>query len=310
VKVLSLGKPAQGWSALGRGGHLNKLLAVVNFYKYIWQELQNYDTVFVHMNQIYLLLAGGWWRLMGKKVGFWYTHKQVNWQLWAAEKFASVIFTASPESFRLVSKKAMVVGHGIDVERFICPTTTPNHDGPLHIISVGRITRIKDLQTLIKAAAILKNKITRPLRIDLIGGAVMADDRQYQAELERLVTELGLGEEVRFVGPVKPDQLPARYCGADLSVNLCPTGGMDKAVLESLAAGRPALVANETFRAYFGPELSNQLIFAFGQPEDLAGQIEKILDSDQVKLGEKLVMLVRRKSGLSAMITRIINELR
>ena len=53
VNVLSLGKE-EGKS------HFVYLL---RFYTYIWSNRKEYDSVFVHMNQEYILLAGLFWRM-------------------------------------------------------------------------------------------------------------------------------------------------------------------------------------------------------------------------------------------------------
>src|ERR1700733_6884068 len=66
VQVFSLGKEKES------GG--SKLFYIFNFYKYIWQERNNYDAVFVHMNQEYVLLGGLFWKLLGKKVFLWRNH--------------------------------------------------------------------------------------------------------------------------------------------------------------------------------------------------------------------------------------------
>ena len=64
VKVLSLGKE--------KG--VSKITYLYNFYKFIFQERKNYDKVFVHMNQIYIILGGLFWKLSGKEIGLWYAH--------------------------------------------------------------------------------------------------------------------------------------------------------------------------------------------------------------------------------------------
>src|SRR3989344_3044591 len=51
VKILSLEKEESK----------SKVRYIVHFYKYIWEERKNYDTVFVHMNQEYVLLGGLFW---------------------------------------------------------------------------------------------------------------------------------------------------------------------------------------------------------------------------------------------------------
>src|SRR3989344_1078070 len=108
VRVLSLGKPAQGWSASGgdvRHWVFNRIKYILKFYKYIFRERKSYDSIFVHMNPEYVILGGLFWCLWNKKIVLWYTHKAVNWKLKLAEKIVNKIFTASEESFRLPSKK-------------------------------------------------------------------------------------------------------------------------------------------------------------------------------------------------------------
>ncbi|HRH30994.1 MAG TPA: hypothetical protein PK886_02950, partial [Candidatus Paceibacterota bacterium] len=48
VEVLSLGKE----------GGVSRIKYIFNFYKYIFKERKNYDVVFVHMNEEYVLLGG------------------------------------------------------------------------------------------------------------------------------------------------------------------------------------------------------------------------------------------------------------
>ena len=160
VEVLSLGKDELGIKnyELWFG---NKIRYAFRFYKYIWQEKNNYDGVFVHMNPEYCILGGIFWCLWHKKVLLWYTHKEVNWRLRLGALFATKIFTASKESFRLPSKKVEVVGHGIPVELFANqPENIPA--GQLRLLAVGRNSPSKDFATAIKAIQELKNNKNLP----------------------------------------------------------------------------------------------------------------------------------------------------
>ena len=119
VKVLSLGKEKINQKATGLSNRLIiKLLYFFNFYKYIWQERKNYDSIFVHMNPIYVLLGGVFWQMWRKKIGLWFAHGHVPWELKIAERFVDDIFTASSESVSLKSNKIKVIGHGIDIKQF------------------------------------------------------------------------------------------------------------------------------------------------------------------------------------------------
>jgi len=59
VKVLSLGKET------GK----SRLKYVFLFYKYIWLERKNYDVVFAHMNQEYIILDGNFGDSWAKRFG-------------------------------------------------------------------------------------------------------------------------------------------------------------------------------------------------------------------------------------------------
>lgn len=138
VRVLSLGKE----------GGTSKIKYLWRFYQYIIRERKNYDAIFVHMNQVYVILGAILWRCWRKKIALWYTHKQIGLLLWVATRLADKIFTASPQSFNLESKKVIVTGHGLDTEKFYCPNRGRS-DGGCSVVTVGRITRIKNLETLI-----------------------------------------------------------------------------------------------------------------------------------------------------------------
>ena len=58
VKVFSLGKE--------KG--VSRVRYMLNFFRYIISERNNYDSVFVHMNQVYVVLGGFFWKLMRKKI--------------------------------------------------------------------------------------------------------------------------------------------------------------------------------------------------------------------------------------------------
>lgn len=298
VRVLSLGKESKA----------SRLAYLIKFFTYLWQERNHYDKVFVHMNPIYVVLAGGYWRLAGRPVGLWYTHRQVDWKLRIAAKLATVIFTAAPESFQLKSAKLIVTGHGIDTAAFVCPAKVRN-TGPFVIMAVGRLTRIKHLDVLLKAATLLKEKISTPFVVRLIGEAVTADDKKYLSELQSISHHNQLETLIDWRGAVSPEQIKTLYCEADLTVNLTPTGGLDKAVLESMAAGVPVLTSNQAFRDYLSP-YQNDLLLEGLQIEELSEKLQALtVRSDRGELGLALQRTVAVRADLSQLIKTIVSKL-
>ena len=251
VRVHSLGKEK------GPPRFARRLAYAIRFKLLAWKLRHDYDAVFVHMNPEYVVIAGPLWRMLGKRIGLWYVHKSVDLKLRIAAAFAQDIFTASPEGFRLTTPKLHVVGHGIDTDVFRAPIRPLG--APLRIVSVGRITPIKNLATLIEAVALLKDKGIAATAT-LIGTPTSASDEAYQTSLKELAEKRGVSDRIIFAGRVPYAQMPEQYRAFDISVNLAPTGGMDKAVLESMAAGLLVFVSNRGFADLLGP-FAGALVF-------------------------------------------------
>lgn len=299
VKVLSLGKKESE----------QKFKYILRFYKYIWQERKNYDAVFVHMNPEYIVWAGWLWKLWKKRIALWYVHRAVNLKLKIAEKLVDKIFTASKESFRMKTAKLQVVGHGIPVELFKNPYGVNYKKGDkLRIISVGRITKIKNLDTLVKACRILKKK-GLDFEVSLIGPVIGEKDKKYFEYLKQLISENDLNEEIKFLGSVPNNKIAEYYWQNDLSINLAPIGGVDKVILESMASGLLVLVSNVAFEGYFG-KYKSTLMFKEKNADDLANKIVNLLSrTDLEDVRNFLLSSVKEKTDLVNLISRITNIL-
>ncbi len=317
VKVLSLGKER---NYEGRVGHpvaersvagvsdtsriISKLKYTLNFYKYIWQERKNYDKVFVHMNPIYVVLGGLFWRLRKNKIALWYTHRNVDLKLKIAEKLTNVIFSASPESFQMKTQKLKVVGHGVDAYKLNCKNFVGEKE--FDIVCVGRISPIKNQKILIEAVNILVNERNlKDLKLAIVGSGILEKDNTYFKEVEKFVEENNLQNNIIFVGSVSNEKISSYYCRSKISVNLCPTGGMDKVVLEAMSCEILSVAFNKTFESM----LSNKgLILKNLDKNELAEKILKFLQIDESKrknLGSQLRQIVVENHSLSGLITKI-----
>lgn len=246
VTVLSLGKEDPA-NICG----IKTFRYIERFYRYVWNERNNYDAVFVHMNPIYIVLGGVFWKFWHKKIALWYTHKQVDLKLRIAEIFSDIIFTASKESFRLKSGKVQIVGHGIDTERFHTVDKWPHEK--LRIISVSRIAPVKNIHIMIEAAVLLK-KAGVSFEMKIVGAPITDADRTYFVHLKKKAQEKKVDDCVFFVGAVPYSDIPAFYQKSDLFINLSETGSLDKAVLEAMASGVNVLTSNEAFFDMLPPQ--------------------------------------------------------
>ncbi|MEK9131688.1 MAG: glycosyltransferase family 4 protein [Patescibacteria group bacterium] len=261
-------------TSLGKELGVSKVVYLWRLFSTVIGQQKKYDAVFVHMNPIYVVLCGWFWKLTGKKIALWYTHRQVDLKLRIAEKFTGVIFTASKESFQLTSSKVQVVGHGIDIAAYDCPTYV-SHTGPLTLVSVGRITPIKRCEVAIEALGQLNKLWDRQCTLRFIGGPATLTDQAYFETLKKKVADAGLSDRVMFMGSVPYTEIRKEYCLADATFNLTPTGGVDKAVLESMASGRIVFSSNQTFADYFKP-YAPMLLVKDNDPLALAQAIREV----------------------------------
>jgi len=261
VRVISLGKDRKA----------GKLKQLFNFYFLLFALRKEYNAVFAHMNPIWVVLGGLFWRLMRKKIFFWYTSGGVTAKLKLAEKFADTIFTASKESFRLPSKKVVVTGHGIDTELFQPQEyNRESHSDKLKILSVGRIAPVKNYEVLVNASKILADNGVL-FSVTIIGESVLKRDKDYESKIKNQLKELDLSGYFNFVGKVSQKNLPAYYQFHDLFVHLSKTGSVDKVLLEAMASGVAVLSSNESSRSF----LPSELIFKEDDSSELAYKIKK-----------------------------------
>lgn len=289
-----------------------KLKALFRFYAYTWQERKNYDTVFVHMNPIYIVLGGVFWKILKKKIALWYTHKSIDWKLLLAIPFVKNIFTAIPETFRVQSKKVHVVGHGIDMQQFTIEKDQKKKEASqsVALLHVGRISQVKNVHILIKALALIHNVLHREATLTLIGSPITNEDKEYEAEIRKSVSDSKLGDKVSFLGNIPNSEIASHYRKADAVLNPSETGGVDKVVLEALASGTPVLASNKALSFYFY-KYADKLLFKANDAHEIAVKTLEFLDSNDKEEAIKYMSArVRETSDIKTLIAKIIASLK
>jgi glycosyltransferase involved in cell wall biosynthesis len=291
---------------IGRAGRVGRFLR----YKRVLREAfaDGFDCVLAHMVPRYALVAAGPARRAGAPLFLWYTHKGVDRRLVRAERVVDAIFTASPESLRVETKKRVVTGHGIDLAHF--PLATQRPAKPPRLLAVGRLTPAKDPLTLFAALAILVSR-GYDLTLDWAGGGLAEGDRAFERTVREELELGGLTERVVLHGDVPYRDVPALYARASVLCSTSLTGSVDKVVLEAMACGRPVVTCNESFApilAELGPRAA-WLAFPPGDAGALADRIEHLLrlrDHERVELGERLRAIVQRDHEVDRLMSRLV----
>lgn len=221
-----------------------------------WSLRRDVSSVFVHMIAPVVVACGWFWRLIGWKIALWYTHGSVPWTLRVSEKLAHQILTATDDSMRIPSPKKIVMGHGIDLERFR-PQSIPRE--PL-ILTVGRISERKDQLAFVALCDLIRRRDpSLAFHAMIVGDPRMTEDVAYAQRVKEEIARLGLTSTVSIAPSKLGDELVASYSRAAIFASPSRTGSLDKVVLEALACETPVVAVGSSYRGFPGVTLAASL---------------------------------------------------
>jgi peptidoglycan/xylan/chitin deacetylase (PgdA/CDA1 family) len=203
---------------------------------------RDYDAVFVRGDAIYLVIAGWLWRLLGKRVVFWYTHYSAQSPLfWLGSCFAHEVVTAVPESNPLT--RAVAIGHHIPLEEFQEMTHTSSQI--LHFAVIGRVSAVKRVPWIVDV--VHKSLPESSYQLTVVGApGTQADRDALTSCLNKQVLWIDTG--------VSPASIKKYYKESDVVISATP-GSLDKVIVEAAAAGRIVLSASSAILRGLSPEL-------------------------------------------------------
>lgn len=284
----------------------NKLRYILKFYKYIWSLRKEYDSVFVHMNPEYVILAGPLWRLLGKKVSLWYAHFLDSLKLRIATLFTNKVISSVKEAFPFNTKKLVVLQQGIDIHRFLPKESIVSSENKIKILFVGRISPVKNVDVLIKAFSLLVKKYHN-LHLNIVGGPT-EKDRDYFKQIKDEVRALEIEKEVSFLGKIPNNQTPEIYNNNDIFINLTKAGCFDKTTLEAMSSGLAVLVSNDAFNNIFDAELRGKLMFKERDVLNLSSKIENLINTpkeDMMIIKKEMRNIIVKKHSLDGLIDKL-----
>lgn len=274
---------------------------------YVWWMCKKYSlkACFIHMNMEWSYRLWPVFHFLNIPVLLWYAHGTVTPELEKAHHHATRIVTSTPQGFRLPSNKLSIIGQGIDTSLFTIQNNVLNSPD---IITVGRISARKRIDLMLETLyALLKLDPSTHFRLIVIGGPLTDEDRIYFQNLMIRANELGISENIQFVGAVPFSNIPNYYHSVFLHLNLSLTGSMDKTVMEALAAGCPVLTSNEAFEDIL--KEYPQFIVRTEDPKVIASQILDLYRQYKTIDHNALRNLVFGKHDLDGYLSRIIAEL-
>ena len=196
--------------------------------------------------------------------------------------------------------------HGVDIP----PAPQRGETAPPVLLSVGRLVEKKGMDTVVRAAAELRDR-AHEFHI------LIAGDGPLWPELQRSVNELELGDRVRFLGPLTQDELEPYFAQAAAFVLPCQVAsdgnrdGLPNTILEAMARGLPVVSTTLTsVQEAVGDEREGLLV----PPRDstaLADALERLLRDPALRerLGSAGRERVRREHDRTALAHRVYDAL-
>jgi len=195
-----------------------------------------------------------------------------------------------------LQKKSVAVSNAVPISDLSNCSTIKKYD----ILFVGRLTKAKGVDILLKAIKIIKEKYQKEIRAAIVGKGYLDE------ELKGLVMELGIEKEVEFLGvrrdieklmqSTKLFVLPSRWEGLPLTILEAMSSGVG--IIATKVGGIPEVIENEKEGILISPE----------DPEALAGAIAELLKDRElrVKLGVNAYKKVKEKYSMEVYTKNIV----
>ena len=257
------------------------------------------DVVFAHMNPEFVLVLAPLCKLLRLPIALWYLHKKTSLRLVLAYALSDIVITAHQQGFPINGSKVKAIGHGIELK-----SLPPKIRGENVVLCVGRISRVKRYEEVIKAISRLLRK---GLNVKLVIAGPVYDEDYYRKLLE-LIQSLSLQGKVRFIGPIPHSKIASLYSSASVLVSCCPA--FDKAVLEAMSMGLPVIVGDKLFDEVLG-KYRDICRYKLGFPESLANKLEVLLESKELreKVGRELRLKVLEEHSVNSLTERLVDVL-
>ncbi len=203
--------------------------------------------------------------------------------------FTDAIITLTPrgkdEHVKLgiaAQERFHVVHSGVDIDRYRAAGADPEVKrkelgltrGEPIVLSVGRLEPVKGHRYLINAVPSVLKELPQA-RVLLCG------DGALRGELEGLARNLGVAEEVIFLG--EREDVPELLAASDLFVLPSLNEGMGRAVVEAMAAGKAVIATDVGGVPDLVADGESGLMVEAESPEQLAGAIVMLLKDEDLR---------------------------
>jgi glycosyltransferase involved in cell wall biosynthesis len=205
-----------------------------------------------------------------------------------------------------VGTKVEVISNGIDLQKFNVKNSGEYlkkryelPDKPT-LLFVGRLDKEKNIQVLIRASAVIQEKVD--FHIVIVGKG------KEEEPLKELVEELGLEKMVTFTAYLPKKDLPNIYKVADIFVMPSIAELQSLVTMEAMACGLPVVGANAVALPHLIKDKRNGFLFTPGDYKELAQKLLLLLTDKKLReqMGKESLEIIK-DHDMSTVVVKVEN---
>jgi len=211
-------------------------------------------------------------------------------------------------SLRIKETKILVVGNGVDVEKFYSVDGAELREKlniPLDakvLITIGGLVERKGFHRVINALPRLQKKFPK-IHYLIVGGA--SAEGNTEGQLRELSKDLGFEKNVHFLGTMQAEDIKQPLSAADLFVLSTRNEGWANVLLESLACGIPVVASDVGGNAEVICNNSLGRIVPF---DDESALYDAITESLEIEWDKKGLVQYARENSWDSRVTVLKTE--
>ena len=292
--------------------HRFKFVSLILFYREIFKQVSKKSIIFIHMGGPYGINLFLFKLFFNTKVYQWWAHPVIS----ASTKIGfyltiDKLFTCSESSFPINSKKKLVIGHGVNINRFsLRKNLKPSNKS---LVTASRLTSRKNIHKMINLVQYINENNSSKINLDIYGSPLSYKDKLYEEYLIKLINKGNLENNIRIFQAVSHFELKNCYEKYNIYLNFSETA-LDKSVLEAMSTGIPILSCNPCFREIiYDDDLQELITFnSFDNINVISSKINKLLNlsvDEFDKYAKRTSQYIKLNHSIERLTTSIVDTI-
>jgi glycosyltransferase involved in cell wall biosynthesis len=187
--------------------------------------------------------------------------------------------------FGVDRKRIHIIPFGIDASRY---RPYKKKGGTLNLLWVGRVTRDRNIEVILKAVKLLEK---RDVRLRIVGNESKRTHTDKGSEIKRLksmVKTLGIGDKVEFI-PWTDARANKEFRKADIFVYTSLWENLGQTILEAAAAGLPLICTRVGVALELVEKGKTGKLVGFDKPGDIVKGVKEFIQQKRRTKASKLL---------------------